>query len=93
MAGTFVEGGDVVILVDIYVPSVDQEFDFGLDENVKISGIIEEVASLVSQKEQCELRGNPEEFLLCSLRDNAILPRNRTLKECDITNGCRLILV
>lgn len=82
-----------MILVDIYVPSVDQEFDFGLDETVKISGIIEEVASMVSQKEQCELKGNPAEFLLCSMRDKAILPRDKTLSECGISNGNRLILV
>lgn len=82
-----------MILVDIYVPSVDQEFDFGLDETAKIAGIIEEIASMVSQKEQCELKGNTEELLLCSMRDKAILPREKTLAECDIVNGSRLLLV
>ena len=73
-------------LVDVYVPSVDHEYDFGLDEKTKISGIIEEIASMVSQKEQCEL-------LLCSMKDKTILPRDKTLEECGILNGSRLILV
>lgn len=82
-----------MVMVDIYVPSIGREFDFGLDETAKISSIIEEVASLVGQKEQCELQGNPKELLLCSVQDRAILPRERTLEQCDIVNGTRLILV
>lgn len=82
-----------MILVDIYVPSVDQEFDFGLDEAAKISNIIEEIASMISQKEQCELKGNIDELLLCSLHDNTILPRGKTLKECNISNGYRLMMI
>lgn len=82
-----------MILVDIYVPSVDQEYDFELDETTKIAGIIEEIASMVSQKERCELKGNIEEMLLCSVRDKLILPKTRTLAECDISNGNRLILI
>ena len=82
-----------MILVDIYVPSVDQEFDFGLDETARISGIIEEVASMISQKQQCELKGSADELLLCSMQDRAILPKGKTLEQCDIRNGSRLILV
>ena len=82
-----------MILVDIYVPSVDREFDFGLDEKAGIAGIIEEVASLVSQKEQCELKGNADVLLLCSMEDKAILPRDKSLEQCHIHNGSRLMLV
>ena len=82
-----------MILVDIYVPSVDREYDFGLDEKAKISSIIEEVASMVSQKEQCELKGNAETLLLCNVNDRTILPRQKTLEQCNIGNGKRLMLV
>lgn len=82
-----------MILVDVYVPSVDREYDFGLDEKAKISGIIEEVASLVSQKEQCDLKGSLDGLLLCSMQDRAILPKDRTLEQCRIRNGNRLMLV
>ena len=46
-----------MILVDIYVPSVEQTYDFNIDENAPVSSVIEEVAAMVSQKEQCILRG------------------------------------
>lgn len=82
-----------MILVDIYVPSVNQEFDFGLDETVRISSIIEEVASMISQKLQCDLNGKSSEFFLCSLLKQNILPRDYSLEECGISNGDRLILV
>ena len=86
-------GKTIMTLVDVYVPSVDHEYDFGLDEKTKISGIIEEIASMVSQKEQCELKGRTDELLLCSMKDKTILPRDKTLEECGILNGSRLILV
>lgn len=82
-----------MILVDIYVPSIDQEFDFGLDDTAAISNVIDEVASLVSQKEQCDPSGNLSELILCSMQNGTILPRDKTLEECGIVNGCRLILV
>lgn len=82
-----------MILVDVYVPSVDQEFDFGLDEEAKISGIIEEIASMIGQKEQCELQGNIDELLLCDMESNIILPRTKTLAECKICNGKSLMLI
>lgn len=82
-----------MILVDIYVPSVDQEYDFHVDETVRIAAIIEEIASVISQKEQCELKGSLAELLLCSIGDRSILPREKTLEDCDISNGSRLMLV
>ena len=82
-----------MILVDIYVPSVDREYDFGLDEKARIAGIIEEVASMVSQKEQCDLKGSADALLLCSMQDKGILPREKTLEQCQIRNGSRLMLV
>lgn len=82
-----------MIFVDVYVPSVDQEYDFSLDETVKISSIIEEVVSMVSQKEQCELNGRLEDMLLCNIQQMDILPKEKTLKECNISNGKRLLLI
>lgn len=82
-----------MIFVDIYVPSVDQEYDFGLDETSKVSSIIEEIVSMINQKEQCELKGNLNGLLLCSVQDMAILPKDKSLKECRISNGRRLLLI
>lgn len=82
-----------MILVDIYVPAVDREYDFSLDETAKIAGILEEVASMVGQKEQCELSGSADELLLCSMEERVILPKDKSLAECGIINGKRLLMV
>ena len=39
-----------MILVDIYVPSMDETYDFQLDENAEIEKIILEVVGIISKK-------------------------------------------
>ncbi len=82
-----------MINVDIMVPSIEQEFDFELDESARISGIIEETVSMISQKIQSNIAGESSELMLCALQDSVVLPKNRTLRQCGITNGCRLMLI
>lgn len=82
-----------MILVDVFVPSVEQQFDFSLNETVLISHVIEEISALVAQREQCELQGDSEQLLLCDAQTASILPKNKTLQQCEIQNGGRLILV
>ena len=82
-----------MILVDVYIPSVDQTYDFNIDENVPVASVIEEIASMVSQKEQCVLRGDPGALVLCSPVLLSMLPPEKTLKQCGIDTGHPLILV
>jgi len=82
-----------MILVDIYVPSTDQEYDFQLDQNASVASVVEELAELISQKERCVLQSNPGMFSLCSREFQSVLPMNCTLNECGIRTGSRLILV
>jgi hypothetical protein len=82
-----------VILVDIYVPSVGNIYDFQLDENEKISAIIEEIMELISQKEHCNLIGDGDKLMLCSKDNKSILPNESTLNRENIKTGNRLLLV
>ena len=41
-----------MILVDIYVPGVNQTYDFSLDENTKISFLLEEEIGRASCRER-----------------------------------------
>lgn len=82
-----------MILVDIYAPSVNQTYDFNLDENAKISLIIDEISSMICQKEQCELKGNVRELLLVSQRLESSLNPDNTLSYYNITPGDKLLLV
>ena len=39
-----------MILVDVYVPSVDDKFDFTIDENTLVRKVIEELSGIISKK-------------------------------------------
>lgn len=82
-----------MILVDVYVPSVEREYDFRLDQNVPIELLIEELAELISQKERCRLIGQASDMVLCSREKECILPANYTLAQCGIRSGFKLTLV
>ncbi len=82
-----------MIVVDVAVPSVEQVYDFALDENTQIALVIEEIAEMITQKEHCALCGNRDELLLCTYGEKAVLDRHATLKEFGIVSGSRLLLV
>ncbi len=82
-----------MILVDVFVPSVDTVYDFQLDENAAIGMLVEEMGEMVGQKEHGQIGGNVEKLCLCSLGSRRILPKNRTLAECEIVTGDKLMLL
>lgn len=82
-----------MILVDIYVPSVDQIYNFSLSEDIGISAIINEIIGMISQKEQTELYGSQNDLNLYCIKDKRILPRENTLLECNVMTGSSLMLV
>lgn len=82
-----------MVLVDVYVPSVDKEYDFNLDTKTPVEIIVAEIGEMVGQKEHCNIVGNVENLMLCDRDRNTILPRKNTLEECAVVTGSRLLLV
>lgn len=82
-----------MILIDIYVPSVNSMYDFQFDENTLVANIIDEVSELIGQKEHCAVVGSREELALCHRDSRQILPIYRTLAECGVRTGHSMILV
>jgi len=82
-----------MILVDIYVPSVGQTYDFRLDENAQIQVMIEEIAEMIATKERTNLVGDPRDLILCDRLNKRTLPDDRSLRECGIGNGSSMLLV
>lgn len=82
-----------MILVDIYIVSIDRTYDFNLDEDTTIDVLTEEISEMVAQKERVALEGKSEGFYLCSKKDNAILPKNLTLRKCHIRTGDCLFMI
>lgn len=82
-----------MILVDIYIPSVDKTYDFQLNENVKIRTVIEEIAEMVGQKERTTVAGNRDNLMLCDTKSQQELDKERTLREYSVTTGQSLLFI
>ena len=55
-----------MILVDIYVPSLDKTYDFQLNEHVVINTVIEEISDMIGQKEHSKVVGGVSNLMLCA---------------------------
>ena len=83
-----------MILVDVYVPSLDQTYDFQLDETGTVRQITRVLAELLCRKSgsRADEEGTGR-FVLCSSEPGRILPPDLTLAACGIDSGSRLFIV
>ena len=82
-----------MILVDIYVASLGESFDFRVDETAKIVNVVSEISEMICVKYKTKLNAKPEDFMLCSYEDKKILDGETTLWKNSIRNGSKLMLV
>ncbi|MBQ9438651.1 MAG: glutamyl-tRNA amidotransferase [Lachnospiraceae bacterium] len=82
-----------MILVDIYVPAVDQNYNFSLNEDVPVRLIIDEITEMIAQKEQTHLSGERTRLNLFYKKNAKALPKENTLTDCGIATGASLMLV
>lgn len=82
-----------MIMVEIFIPLLDKRYDFQLDEHTQILFLLEDISEMICQKEQCEMKGDWRELLLCQRATGRKLPPESTLAECGIKIGDSLMLV
>lgn len=82
-----------MILVDLYVPSMSNNYECRLDETVPIANIIENVTELICQKEHCEFKGDMDNLCLYVCRQESAMSRSSSLNDNGIKDGEKLILV
>ncbi|MBE5881922.1 MAG: glutamyl-tRNA amidotransferase [Lachnospiraceae bacterium] len=82
-----------MILVDIFVPSVDKTYDFQLNENAPIHTVIEEISEMIGQKERSGVVGDVNKLQLCDRERRYVLEKVKTLADYDISTGKSLILI
>lgn len=82
-----------MILVDVYVPSVDDTFDFMLDENTEIDKIVLELSEMINKKLNSKKEKRAEDFLLYWLDNKCVLDKKRTLQNSGVIDGCKLMLI
>lgn len=82
-----------MILVDIYIPSLDKNYDFQVDEKVSVENLTMEISEMIGNETKSGKISETEDFMLCSLDQNRVLKKFNTLIDCGIKNGSRLMLV
>lgn len=82
-----------MILVDVYVPSVESTYDFQLDEDVRIDLLIEEICEMICRREHCQSDGKTSRLMLCSMDTREIIPKHTTLAAYGVKTGARLMLL
>ena len=82
-----------MIMVDIYMPTIDESFDFMIDENADLDAVILEVTEMIARRTRSELITGEEGFVLYNVDRKAPLSSDKTLYESGVRDGDRLILV
>ncbi len=82
-----------MILTDIYIPAVDDTYDFMLDENVPVIQIMEEISEMISKKVKEKKPGQITDFVLYSMDSQTLLDNSLSLYENGVHDGSRLIFV
>lgn len=82
-----------MILVDVYIPSVDETYDFMLDENVEVNKVILEICEIIAKKVQNGVVEHMERFLLYYMTSGKLLDKRRTLASSGVKDGSRLMLL
>lgn len=84
--------GEYMILVDLQVVSLDRHYQFSLDESKSVLELITEIKDILCQKEQCEMMGEDDDLMLCSVTQNRILKKGKTLSQQGVRSAERLLL-
>ncbi len=82
-----------MILVDLEFPALGQIYQFRLDECMSVNLTIDEVLSIIAQKEHSDFEENRKSWILCSKTGQRVLCGTMSLKEQGIRTADSLILV
>ncbi len=82
-----------MILTDIYIPAIDGNYDFMLDENAQLTQLIAEISEMISKKVNEAKLEQIGEFVLYSMDTGSMLDLRISLYENGIRDGSRLLLV
>lgn len=80
------------ILVEIYLPSTNQEFDVILPKRVYVYEAVKIIAEIVNKLSNGIFIQN-EETVLCNRNTGEILSINKTIEELSLRNGAKLMLI
>lgn len=82
-----------MILVDVYVPALDETYDFNMNENVLVGVLIDEISEMLLKLADANSGSDMDGIMLCDYDTERILSEELTLYEQNIKNGAHLFVV
>ena len=82
-----------MIVLEVYVPSVEGSFDFEVAESILVADFIEKVSDIVSRKIGSDTGFEEDKAMVFDYVGERPLDKKVTLKENGITDGSKLIVV
>lgn len=82
-----------MILINVAFAETDQEYDFKVDEQIPIEQVVEEMVTMIAEKEHYKVSKEPGLFLLCNPKTANIFSPMTTLSMNGVTSGMTLMLV
>lgn len=81
-----------MIRLEINVITINQKFEFNLDEDTKVGVLEEEICSIISTKTNQKWEKSPDQINISDRDLRSLLPKSKTLRECGVKNGHELIM-
>lgn len=82
-----------MVIVDIFVPSLDKTYNFMLDENSKVEMLMVEVIEMIDNREGLISSYAEGNFALCDRDKETVLDPDKKLGEQGIETSANLVLV
>ena len=82
-----------MVIVDIFVPSLDKTYNFMLDENSKVEMLMVEVIEMIDNREGLISSYAEGNFAICDRDKEIVLDLNKKLGEQGIETSANLVLV
>ena len=78
---------------EISVPALSKSYEFCLNEHVKVPDVVGEIVSVIKSYEHCTWADDAQGVVLCDTQLGSVLPNEKTLYECHVSPGSKLMLV
>ena len=82
-----------MVIVDIFVPSLDKTYNFMLDESSKVELLMVEIIEMIDNREGLTSSYAEGNFALCDRDKEIVLDSNKKLGEQGIETSANLVLV
>ena len=82
-----------MVLVEVNVPSLRKRYDFKLDKYTRINDLIDEICTIICQKEQKEVIVRTRDMLLAVINKEIIMNNMYSLSDYNVLDGMELMLV